>query len=444
MSKTILYGKIGRSCPLTIEKCSSLGGDIEFVSTLKLLAQRHPEDLFVIIGRNSGEEPTTIGLPENVINPWHYIGDPLKQRLKDEGLRYANLSITDQLRMAAIIDEYTMLYFNQADEIIMWAGQHGTTSTPIPTVKDRNILTKPQDSSALYGGFLLRGINAWRDRDPFVNEEIWLNADTRNYLKMRDLKWPLRHPVLCQYNYTNNIKHERGGDRSLFNEFCIPGETDVPDGGYIGDVWQSKVQNEYARLEINAMMPDTPFGDRITYNDIWAGRGKFGIIVNETRIAGVREADGRKVAIRDWVLPFNPDFIHGSWSENSCNELGINPTPIGYDDYIPKLQSVHCTLTTPASGSGWATAKPWEAFAAGTVCFFHPKYDDQNHILSDAPPWLKMFLRVTSVADMRQKMHEMETSPLSWHNIVKAQREHFDNAIKNPLFIRKIEDRIYG
>jgi hypothetical protein len=440
VSKTILYAKIGRSCPLTIEKCSSLGGDIEFVSTLKLLAKRHPEDLFVIIGRNSGEEPTSVGLPENVVNPWYHMGDMLKTQLKNEGLRYPNLSVVDQLRIAEIIDSHTMRYFNSADEVIMWAGQHGTTSTPIPTVKDRSALTKPQDSSALYGGFLLRGINNWRNQDPHKREEIWLNADTRNYLKMRDLAWPLRHPVLCQYDYQNNIKHEHGGTsefvslswRQLGVESAGPG------------VWSAKVRNEYARLEINAMMPGTPFGDRLTYNDIWAGRGKFGIIVNETRVIGVREADGRKAAIRDWVLPFEPDFIHGTWSKASCDELSINPTPIGYDDYITKLQSVHCTITTPASGSGWATAKPWEAFAAGTVCFFHPKYDDQNHILKDAPPWLQKFLRVTSVADMRQKMHEMETSPLSWHNIVTAQREHFVRAVKNPLFIRKIEERIYG
>lgn len=444
MSKTILYGKIGRSCPLTIEKCSSLGGDIEFVSTLKLLATRHPNDLFVIIGRNSGEEPTLVGLPENVVNPWHHHNETIKMRLRSVGLPYPNLSVPDQLLMADIIDDQLRPYFRSADEIIMWAGQHGTTSTPLPTVKDRSILTKPQDSSALYGGFLLRGINKWRDQDPFTREEVWLNADTRNYLKMRDLKWPLRHPVLCQYDYMNNIKHERGGDKSLFNEFCIPDETDVPDGGYIGDVWVSKVQNEYARLEINAMMPGTPFGDQLTYNDIWAGRGKFGIIVNETRVAGVRVADGRKIAIRDWVLPFEPDFIHGTWSKASCEELGINPTPVGYDDYITKLQSVRCTLTTPASGSGWATAKPWEAFAAGTVCFFHPKYDDQDHILGDAPAWLRQFLRVKSRQDMELKMHEMNTVPLSWHNIVETQRAHFLKAVKNPLFIKKIEERIYG
>lgn len=442
MSRTILYGKVGRSVPLTLEKSSSLGGDNEFIATLKVLAERHPDDQFVIIGRNSGEHPQDVGLPNNVFNPWKAseIGSALKKQIIDAYLRKPNLNVTDQLRLAAVIDGYTMPYFDAADEVIMWAGQHGTTSTPIPSVKDRSILTKPQDSSALYGGFLLRGINAWRSAH-YRHEEIWLNADPRNYLKMRDLMWPLAHPVLCQYNFTNNIKHER---YQLAGDDFVPLSSRELGVTYEDGVWKAQVRNEYARLEINGMLPGTALGDMLKFNDRWADRKRFGIIVNETRVAGVREVDGRKVALRDWVLPLNPDFIHGTWSQDSRIELGINPTPLSYTDYVPTLQSVRSTFTTPASGSGWATAKPWEAFAAGTVCFFHPKYDDQNHILADAPDWLGRYLRVTSPSELRSKVNEVNEDVSWWHQVVEAQRLHFDAAVREPLFIKKIEERIYG
>jgi hypothetical protein len=444
VGKKILYGKVGRSVPMTIEKSSSLGGDIEFYATLKLLAERNPEDEFIIIGRNSGEKPQHIGLPVNVTNPWEWLTERVKADITKYNLRYASLSVEDQLFLAKIIDRHTLEYFLNADEIIMWAGQHGTTSTPMPGIKDRSVLTKPQDSSALYAGFLLRGINAWRDLDPIKNDEVWLNADPRNYLKLRDLKWPLRYPVLCQYNFTNNIKHERAGDASLFSLFHVPGEIDVADGVSVGDVWKAKVKNEYARLELNGMMPGTPFHDLLTFNNESDGRGRFGIIVNETRVAGVHPAKGRKAALRDYVLPLEPDFIHGTWSQDSRIELGINPTPLAYEHYVKRLQSVRSTFTTPASGSGWATAKPWESFGAGTICFFHPAYDDQDNILADAPASLRAYLRVSKPSELASKVREVNEDSQYWRWIVDMQRQHFEKAVAEMTFITRIEERIYG
>jgi hypothetical protein len=345
----------------------------------------------------------------------------------------------------SIYDELTLPTILDLDAIILWSGQHGTTNMPIPSVKDRDILTKPHDWCAHYCSFLLRGVNLWRDVNPLRREEIWLNSDARNRLKMRDLKWPLRHPVLTQHTFTHALKHERYGDRSLFNEFYVPGEMDVAeDGMHTSDVWRSTVRNTYARLEINGLLPGTPFGNLISFDSHWEDRQEFGLFINETR-KYVRDDVSRVTVMREWIKPLNPAWVHGTWSKDSLSGLNMDIQPAPWDQYFPRLHSVRSTFTTPASGTGWATAKPWEAFAAGTVCFMHPGYDTQDNILGDAHPRLREWLRVSSPQDLYKRVtyFSQPEARADWEWIINAQREHFDKAIAENRPIRMIEDRIY-
>jgi hypothetical protein len=435
------YGKVGRSMPLTLDKCGSLGGDVEMVAVVKTLAERHPDDEFWLIGRNTGERPEDVGLPTNVINPWTEWSPKLLQNKRAAGLNKSNFTVNEHMRMRDVFDELTLSTITSMDHIIMWSGQHGTTNLPMPGVRNPDALTKPHDWSAQYCSYLLRGINVWRDVDPWNREEIWLNSDPRNYLKMRDLKWPLCHPVLSQHTYSHNIKHERYGDPSQFEEFSALMDVaalDTTDGR-----WTASVDVEYARLEVNGLLPDTPFGSLIAYDNTREGRAHFGMFVNETR-RYVKESIARVNVVRDWVLPLQPAWLHGKWSQKSLDELGVDIQPAPWELYFPRLHSVLATLTTPASGTGWATAKPWEAFAAGTVCFFHPGYDVQDNVLGDAPDWLRAYLRVSSPNELQARVAELvENAPL-WHHVVDTQRAHFDAATREPEFLRRIESRIYG
>lgn len=452
MGKKILYGKIGRSMPLTLDKCGVAGGDQEMTAVVTALAKRHPEDQFILIGRNSGEYPPAVGLPPNVINPWFGFGDEVKRELAAAGLK-GNFSPDDQRRYAEIVDEYTLPIFEQADAIVMWAGQHGTTNNPLPKVEDRSVLTKPQDSFVHYAGFLLRGINHWRDLDPINREEIWLNADPRNYLKMRDLKWPLRHPVLAQFDYQTNIKHERyGAGMTGFDQFHWSGN---PLWEYIrpecnGQVWRAKVQSIYSRLELNLTVPGTPSGDYLEFNDSWGRKHDFGIVINEARAIGVRPEMTRLHAMKKWVLPLAPGFIHGTWSLDGLAELykewNGDIKPIEWRAYTREIQTARCTFTTPSSGSGWATTKPWESFALGTVCFFHPDYDTQNHILHDAHPKLQEWLRVKTPGDLKARVDFLgkPEGRAMWEWLVVEQRKHYEKAVANPTYLQLIEHRIYG
>lgn len=447
MGKIIGYAKLGRSMPLTLDKCGNLGGDVEMVAVVKELALRHPDDTFMLLGRNTGENPEDIGLPSNIINPWITWGHILRRRVEAAGLKGVVLTSEKQLQLQKIFDDITGATFLNLDAMVMWIGQHGTSNAPIPKVDDPSQLTKPQDWCAWYAAFLLRGINMWRDQDPFKYEEINLNADARNRHKMRDLKWPLRYPILAQYNFSHPLKHERYDGEA--DPFTVWGDDSWNWGSIAKNIgqntWYSTVRNAYARLEVNGLRPGTPFGDLISYNDSWDRPGRFGLFINEAR-KQVSAETSRLDIMKKWVLPLDPHFVHGSWSKESLNEMGRDIHPVEWSGYYGALHSVRTTFTTPSSGSGWATAKPWEAFAAGTVCFFHPAYDTQDNILGDAPPFLKQWLRVKSPTELKIRVDYLnsDAGQFDWAALIQAQRDHFDRALTDLTYMKMIEERIYG
>lgn len=454
VKKRFGYGKIGRSMPLTLDKCANLGGDVEMVAVVKTLALRNPEHEFWLVGRNTGENPTDVGLPANVINPWthpnHRWGERLLTTKRDAGLNRSNLTVQDHFALQDIYDDLTLPTLRALDGFVLWAGQHGTTNAPIPGVKDPAKLTKPHDWCAHYCAFLLRGVNAWRDVDPWNREEVWLNADPRNYLKMRDLKWPLRQPVLTQFDFDHNIKHARYGSTETVNrDWRELGVSEELFPGEHTGIWKSRVRNAYARLEVNGMVPGTPFGDLISYSED-PNRQAFGLFINEAR-RYVRDDVARVNVMNEWVMPLRPAWIHGTWSDESMLKIAdANPwwnrdiKPAPWSDYYPRLHSVRSTFTTPSSGSRWATAKPWEAFAGGTVCFFHEAYDTQDNILGDAPEWLRKWLRVESPEQLRERVQHMHTNTSHWLSVIRAQRAHFDAAIGELHYAKLIEERLFG
>jgi hypothetical protein len=434
------YGKIGRSMPLTLEKCGTLGGDVEMVPPIRELALRHPDDEFILVGRNTGEDPKEIGLPSNITNPWIEWGPELRRQINAKGLNHPNLNIDEHFIVAKMIDDIIGNTFEELDGLVLWIGQHGTSNRPLPGIR-KDGWTKPQDWCAYYSGFLMRGANRFRDADPFTREEIYLNADSRNYLKMRDLAWPLENPVLTQFNFEHTMRYERE-DRALtyFDHYERTSKAKIIRDPHI---WEATVQNVYSRLEINGLQPGTPFGDLISFNDEWENRGHFGLFINEAA-SNMHESRRRATALRDWVLLLNPTFVHGTWSRASQEKLNRDIVPVPWEDYFNKLHSVRCTFTTPSSGSGYATTKPWEAFAAGTVCFFHPLYDTQNNILNDAEPALKEWLRVKSPEELEKRVDILNQDKNAWLWLVHTQRAHFENAMSELRYMKMIEDRIYG
>jgi len=437
--------------PLTLDKCGNLGGDVEMVAVVKELALRHPDDEFLLVGRNSGELPSEVGLPDNVHNPWRVwaplVRDLVRRNQLGKSLPNGRLRLDEQQLVVKFMDDMTCETFTNLDGLVLWMGQHGSSNAPIPMINDRTQLTHPQDAFIWYASFLLNGVNTWRDANPFNRDAVYLNADARNRHKMRDLKHPLLHPVLTQYNFSHNIKHERYGDASDFEQFQ---ELNLADVEYKTtmphEVWNSRVDNVYSRLEVNGLAPGTPFGDLIKWNPDFDRAGDFGMFINEARAIGIKPELSRLHIMKEWVLPLGDriKFLHGTWSANGHKELNRNILPASWNLYYPKLNSVRCTFTTPSSGSGWATAKPWEAFAGGTVCFFHPAYDDQDNILGDADPGLRSWLRVQTPRDLRARVDAISKSPDTFKWLITKQREHFDEVMCEKRYLKMIERRLYG
>lgn len=413
------YAKLGRSWNLDPAKWSVSGGDVDVRRALDLLSYWHPEHEFVLIGRNSGEDPSTVYMAPNVTNPW--------TELREQVSGLGKLSAAEVVEK---LDRLTAPLFEDLDAIIVWAGQHGTSNTPIPPVGKtwQDEVTQPQISFVNYGSYLIRGINRWRDQDPLNREEIWLCPDPRNYIKCRDLKWPHRHPIQAQFAQVREQKHERYDDASEFlwwnRGIGVPQVKRCDDG----HVWVSQTAYAYTALELTAL----PHPSKVGYVQ---KELDFGIVINENR---KEVTNSRLKCMQEWVMPSFPDCeIRGVWSDGSKEKLGrpdIEPVP--YSDLLQTMGRYRATLTTPASGSGWATAKPWEAFAVGTVCFFHPMYDTQGHII----PTLKQannmrgdlahlakWLRLREPSDLPKRVEALKASEDAWLWLVRAQRKLFED-----------------
>lgn len=448
------YCKMGRVMPLARAKWGVVGGDDEPPLLLKTLAERHPEHEFVIVGRNSNECPEDVGLPSNVTNPWVELAPKLRVALAGhvQPLRL----VGDHLRhVLATYDELITPLFSDLDGLIVWAGQHGTSNSPMPKIgagyDDDLPWTQPQKSFTLYCGYVIRGINAFRERDPLKYEEIWLVPDPRNYPKPRDLKWPQRLPLLAQFNFTRSEKHERYRDWRTPAECGFEATVDST-----GHVWEAEQRYIYSGLELCGVLPEHIDG---RYDPTWEGRRHFGLFVNEARAYVKRN---RLDALIEYVLPLKPEFVHGKWSADSLSvlrEWGYDVQPAPAEIYYDKLRSVRSTFTTPSSGSGWATTKPWQAFAVGTVCFFHPEYDTQGHVvptleqadsdafcaaagIDDDLRQLARWLRVRDPHDLEKRVRYLDENRDAWFWLAREQRALYERRCAELRHIKIIEKRL--
>lgn len=445
------YCKLSRAMPLSPVKWGVVGGDDEPPLLLRTLANRHPTHEWIIVGRNSLETPASVGLPNNVTNPWTDLMPLVKRDIagRDQPQRITGADLD---HVISVYDRYTRPLFEDLDGLIVWAGQHGTSNSPLPKIGSSyadDDYTQPQKSFTLYASYVLRGINAFRERDPLRYEEIWLVPDPRNYPKPRDLKWPQRRPILAQYEFSKNEKFERYRDPRTPAECGFEAIVDET-----GHVWNARQTYVYSGLEICGILPD--YVDSRFSSD-WEHRDHFGLFINEARAYVKRN---RLDAVLEYVVPLRPAFVHGKWSDRSNDRLALDAN-LGYrvepapaEVYYDRLRSVRCTLTTPSSGSGWATTKPWQAFAVGTVCFFHPEYDTQGHIVPtlaqvesgqvDDPELahLARWLRVRDPNELEKRVKHLNEDRTAWLWLVNRQRRRYDVACRELLHVRLIEERL--
>jgi hypothetical protein len=151
-----------------------------------------------------------------------------------------------------------------------------------------------------------------------------------------------------------------------------------------------------------------------------------------------------------------PDWIVGSWDDDRKQGLTIEPYP--WHAVPSLLQTVHCSFAVPIKlSASWATPKAWELFAAGTVCFMHPKYDTQGHIVPtlnqcdemdeeyggpSTQTHLARWLRVESVSQLRKRIDHLHANQEDWEWIVRAQRAVFNVAREENLCLTMIGESL--
>lgn len=435
----VIYGKIGRSMILDELKYGPVGGDNEPLALLLKLANRHPDTEFVVGCRWSGDKAARERLPKNITLP--NIPKVTPRNTYKNGERIFDPS---QRPWVGFADELAP-HFVEAGGVIMWAGQMGTSNVPIPRVEDISDMTNPQDAFMTYVGPITLNINMWRNVDE-SRREVWLCADPRNYMKARDLKWPVP-PVLAQHIETHQQKHYRWGDWRQPHELGYHATWD--DSTPNSNVWVVNHEYLYSQLEIVGIPDDWN-------DDLWLDFGErqgFGILINEARsYVGL----DRKSIMRDWVMPWvDADNIRGKWSAKSMEELGISPEPILHKTIPDFLSRFHATFTTPSSGSGWATTKWWEAAALGTVCFCHPNWDDQGHVVPtlaaveagvlDDDPALKhltSWLRPSTPQELYERVKAVCSSQGTYEWLRDQQYKLYRRAIAEQRAIKMIEERV--
>jgi len=462
------FGKLGRSILLDGGRWGPVGGDHEPYNSLVHLAKRWPDVTWVLLGRRS---KCTLPLPPNVELP-PMPPMPLKEKIPGRRGDRIGLQVWTE-HTEALAAPYEGL-----DGVVLWLGQHGTTCTPVPTVRDAVLsdeqraiqelrgfpthdergrqLTMPQEWSMLYASAHVVGINRWRAVDPLAREPIWLLSDNRNYLKSRDLKDPHRRAALSQHEFSVNLKHWRYDDPRSPQD-C--GFRDVARPAKEPGLWQEKLRHEYAGLQICTRPLHDP--SLWTWERPFEERVDFGMITNEARAyVSLNRCD----MMREWVMPLEPAFIRGKWSEQGAEDLGISPTHCHFSEVPSIFSEAKCTFTMPVpdstSGRGWATPKAHEAFRAGTICFFHPSYDSQGWIIptleqvergevedrpqcsADVLAYLARWLRVRTPGELRSRVAAVASSRETYEWLRNAQLARDGAMIAEDVFIRKIGERL--
>ena len=418
------YAKLGRSMGFD-PKHWGMQADAEAPNLLVRLAKRNPDVTFALVGKHT---PITIELPPNVYDPWPSWSVSLED--VESVIGYAQ---------------------RELNGMIMHVGQHGTSQVPIPLLATHWVdddWTNPLCSAQIYGGYLIRILNYLGDKTNGKFPVSWIVPDPRNYVKARDLKWPmgLDH-VLSQTITTQCHRHDRWLDPRSPEEL---GYEDV-EIEREGEIW--RVHHHYRHSGAELMILDDD------WEETWGLRP-----FEERTLLGVAStafwnpnAEWRRSrVIREWVLDWLPAAeIFGYW-DPKCVKADGTPALMVQTNEAAKFGDVLgrwlCSLALPPAPMNvedlkWATAKQWQIMAANTVCFMQGPLDQHGWVIPSIHPtehthelgeglysvrqeddwtrdelFLARWLRVDTPAEFQQRVNLIGQSEKIWEWATRTQR----------------------
>jgi hypothetical protein len=453
------YAKLGRCMEFDRTKFG-FQGDAEAPNLLLRLAERNPDVEWVIVGKN---DRCTQGLPANITNPWPVDAD----WFRNGPVQHINSVKPDRMSSMITIENSPSYLINdmrsyntardvtrmiaELDGMIVHVGQHGTCSGVIPLIGHTwddvaidpvTYGTNPQAWTRNYEEFLVDGLNRLGDRTNGRAPVAWIVTDPRNYLKTRSVKWPTGlGNILAQYEYQRHQRHDRHGDaRTPYSlNFSDIAETD--SDACHSNLWRVRHTYRYGGLELMILPDDWETWGPAGYDD----RQTIGVATTSFNVGRRRRSE----YVRDYLVNAWPDVeVFGKWDAVSLVDIADHPVARRPPHEFPShLNRWRCTIALPPLDTGWSTAKPFQCFAARTVCFMIEQLDEQGWIIptrchndgthyvgqvngrnfysirddwTEEDLWLAAWLRVDMPSELSERVDMM--GPVTWRVITDWQR----------------------
>ncbi len=253
-------------------------------------------------------------------------------------------------------------------------------------------------------GQVTRLINTLGDSSDGKAPVVWVTTDGRSIpTRARDLKWPVGE-VLTQYDGLETHKMFRYGDVRTPESLGFNDVEGTPEGHWTEQYRLRAVESELIMLgaEREPMVLDRP--------------KKKGVL-------GMHRGERHSLLTDFGVGTSDPTWeLRGKWPN--------------IDDPVQPARRAHeqwrsTFIIPPDRGNPWPSAKPWEAYAAGTPVLVHPEYDKQGHIPLYDPEWQT----VRDAADLKQKSDLLMSDDGMFERIATWQRETFDRHIEHNMCV---------
>lgn len=328
--KNFAFAKIGKSIKFSTTSFSPIGGDNEPGLILQALANSNPDKTFYLVGRSdfsrlSPNDRTVLFPYDNVVDCF------------------------ENAKAIANNPNYLIDWFKNnnvsIDFAFMMMGQIGTVCIPnrVRQIKNPELIASV---IVMAKNYATPTIN-WLNENPnlkwieIINDPRYTKAQTRDFIS---------EPVksLSQYDYT--YVHKR------INSFE---DQSIIEVGH---------EVKYAGME-------TGFCINRNYPDISKIKktNKFIIILNEGK-------PSRYNTLNEWVLSkFNDVEVYGKWEHKSAITDSRFRGSVHIEEVQRKVTATKYTFIIPID-KGWVTSKYIEMIHAGCIPFFHPSYDEQNHL----------------------------------------------------------------
>lgn len=329
--KRVGFAKIGKSVLFNTARHGAIGGDNEAPLLIQALANNNPNVEFDILGRSDFDR-----LEASEYAKLFPYGNVVSSGAKFKG--------KDEVKALSQLDNVSV------DHCVMMAGTICSVNIPhkIYKINTPGEISKPMYMAMMYSAPILHWLN--ETKTPYVE----VINDPRYFVgKARDI-FHHPHTSLGQYDYTYNFKHI----------------TSYEDQTYV----RKDINVKYAGMETifcyNAKEPAADVEKTIN----------FSVVLNE----GV---PSRYDMLNEWILNrFSDVQIYGKWDEPRAlaDKRFVGPHPMAEIQRV--MSKTKYTFIIPIR-KGWVTSKYIEMIHAGCIPFFHPSYDEQNHL--DYPKELK-------------------------------------------------------